>query len=87
MIRIYIFVLNMSTHSKVWYKVPVGMLQLGIWKGQKTSNSTTDPFCPRDQEPAARILENICDLGGYGAGSQTTIFGEESVGNGAATLH
>lgn len=40
----------------------------------KTSNSTTGPFCPQDQEPAARILKNICALGGYKFGSQITTF-------------
>lgn len=76
----------MSTCSSVWYKTPVGLLQLRSWKGQNTSGSTTGPFCPSDWEIVARILKNSCGLGGYGAGSQAATFWGESIGNDTAHL-
>lgn len=40
----YLYICSQYVHTQqVWYTAPVGMLQLGSWKGQ---NSTTDPFCP-----------------------------------------
>lgn len=74
----------MSVSSKVWYKTPVGLLQLGSLKGQKTSGGTTDPFWPSDRETVARMLKDPYGLGRHGAGSQAATFRGESVGNGAA---